>query len=182
MTQRAAIYARYSTEHQSDKSIEDQVALCRRFAEREGLAVGRLYSDRARTSATLHGRRGLADLLDDARRGLFDAIVVESLDRISRDQADLATVYKQLTFAGIPILTVNEGRADTLLVGLRGLLGGIHLKDTRDKVRRGMEGVIRDGRNAGGRAYGYRPVPGQPGVLEIVEGEARSSGRSTRCT
>lgn len=35
-----------------------------------------------------------------------------------------------------------------------------------------MQGVIRKGRHAGGRAYGYRPVPGKPGELEIVETEA----------
>ena len=69
-------------------------------------------------------------------------------------------------------MTVNEGRADDLLVGLRDLLGGIHPKDTRDKVHRGMQGVVRDGRSAGGRAYGYRPIPGRPGALEIVEREA----------
>jgi len=32
--------------------------------------------------------------------------------------------------------------------------------------------VIRDGRHAGGRAYGYRAVPNKPGELEIVEEEA----------
>jgi DNA invertase Pin-like site-specific DNA recombinase len=169
---RAAIYARYSTEHQSDKSIDDQVVLCRRHAEREGLRVAKVYSDRAQSSATLHGRRGIADLLDDARGGAFDAVIVESLDRISRDQADLATVYKRLAFQGIDIVTVNEGRANNLLVGLRGLIGGIDPRDTRDKVHRGMQGVVRDGRSAGGRAYGYRPVPGRPGALEIVEHEA----------
>ncbi|MFT3973285.1 MAG: recombinase family protein [Amaricoccus sp.] len=46
------------------------------------------------------------------------------------------------------------------------------MRDLKHKVRRGMKGVIRDGRNAGGRAYGYRPVPGRPGELEIVEHEA----------
>ncbi|MGB8901897.1 MAG: hypothetical protein WCC90_22800 [Methylocella sp.] len=35
-----------------------------------------------------------------------------------------------------------------------------------------MSGVIRDGRHAGGRAYGYRPVPGKPGELQIDEDEA----------
>ena len=35
-----------------------------------------------------------------------------------------------------------------------------------------MAGVIRGGRHAGGRAYGYRAVPGKPGELEIVEDEA----------
>jgi len=35
-----------------------------------------------------------------------------------------------------------------------------------------MSGVVRAGRNAGGRAYGYRPILGRPGELEIVEDEA----------
>jgi site-specific DNA recombinase len=32
--------------------------------------------------------------------------------------------------------------------------------------------VVRSGRNAGGRAYGYRPVPGKPGQLTIDDAEA----------
>nr|WP_276556853.1 recombinase family protein [Rhodoblastus acidophilus] len=35
-----------------------------------------------------------------------------------------------------------------------------------------MAGVVRDGRHAGGRAYGYRPVPAKPGELQIDEEEA----------
>jgi site-specific DNA recombinase len=45
-------------------------------------------------------------------------------------------------------------------------------EDGAKKVRRGMAGVVRDGRHAGGRAYGYRAVLGHPGQLEIVEEEA----------
>ena len=45
-------------------------------------------------------------------------------------------------------------------------------EDGFKKVRRGMAGVIRDGRHAGGRAYGYRPVSGRPGDLEIIDAEA----------
>jgi site-specific DNA recombinase len=35
-----------------------------------------------------------------------------------------------------------------------------------------MAGVLRDGRHPGGRAYGYRPILGNKGALEIVEEEA----------
>ena len=41
-----------------------------------------------------------------------------------------------------------------------------------NKVRRGMSGVIRDDRHAGGRAYGYRLASDRTGELEIVEEEA----------
>lgn len=36
MANRAAVYARFSTDLQNEKSTEDQIALCRDFARREG--------------------------------------------------------------------------------------------------------------------------------------------------
>ena len=42
-------------------------------------------------------RPGIQSLLEDARRGLFEIVVAEALDRVSRDQADVATLYKHLT-------------------------------------------------------------------------------------
>ena len=170
--QRAAIYARFSTDLQRDRSIDDQVALCRRYAESQGLTVSKVYSDRARTSASLFGREGLLSLMEDARARRFEVVVVEGLDRISRDQEDLAGIHKRLSFAGVDILAVHDGRADVIQIGIRGLMGQLFLADLKHKVRRGMEGVVRDGRHAGGRAYGYRPKPGEPGELEIVPEEA----------
>lgn len=169
---RAAVYARYSTDLQSDRSIDDQVSLCRQYAGRSGLTVADVYSDRARTSASILGRDGILRLMEDARAGRFDVVVVEALDRISRDQEDLAGIYKRLTFAGVDIVAVHEGKADAIQIGIRGLVGELFLSDLKHKIRRGMQGVVRDGRSAGGRAYGYRPVPGRPGALEIVEAEA----------
>lgn len=148
------------------------MALCRRYAADHGLTIAHVYSDRAQTSASIVGRNGLLTLMEDARAGRFACVVVEALDRISRDQEDLAGIYKRLRFAGVEIYAVHEGRADAIQIGIRGLLGELFLTDLKHKVRRGMQGVVREGRNAGGRAYGYRPVPGKPGELEIVEAEA----------
>jgi site-specific DNA recombinase len=38
--------------------------------------------------------------LQDAQRQQFDVVLAEALDRISRDQADVATLFKHLRFAG----------------------------------------------------------------------------------
>ncbi|WP_097068072.1 recombinase family protein [Rhodobacter maris] len=170
--QRAAIYARYSSDLQNDRSIEDQVALCRAWAEREGYTIVEVFADRARSGTTIHGRAGLQSLLHDARGGAFAAIITESLDRLSRDTEDLSGLYKRLQFAGVDIMTVHDGQADALQVGIRGLLSTLFIGDLKHKTRRGLSGVIRDGRHAGGRAYGYRPTPGEPGVLQIFEPEA----------
>ena len=87
---RTAIYARFSTELQQDRSIEDQIELCRSHADRNGLSVVAVYDDRARSGASVYGRDGLIHLLEAARDRKFDVILVEAFDRLSRDQEDLA--------------------------------------------------------------------------------------------
>ena len=47
MRNRAAIYARFSTDLQDDRSIEDQIAICREYARRNDLVVVETYDDRA---------------------------------------------------------------------------------------------------------------------------------------
>lgn len=169
---KAAIYARYSTDLQNDRSIEDQLVLCRGFAAAEGLAVAAEYHDRARSGASLLGRDGLLDLMAAAKAGGFDVVVTESLDRLSRDQEDLAGLFKRLKFLGIEIRAVHGGRADAVQVGVRGLLGHLYLEDLAHKVRRGLAGTVREGRLPGGLAYGYRADPAAPGVRRIVPEEA----------
>ena len=169
---KAAIYARFSTDLQNVRSIEDQVALCRLYAERERLDADRVYEDRARSGGSIIGRDGLSALLDDARNGLFQVLIVEALDRLSRDMEDLAGLHKRLTFLDIEIRAVHEGQVNTALVGLRGLIGQLYREDNSHKVRRGLAGCIREGRSAGGLAYGYRAVAGEPGKYAVLEEEA----------
>ncbi|WP_348633222.1 recombinase family protein [Mesorhizobium sp. LSHC420B00] len=169
---RAALYARYSSDLQTDRSIEDQVALCSDYAAKQQLTVATVFHDRARSGASIMGRDGVLSMMDAARDGLFDVPIVEALDRLSRDQEDLAGIYKRLTHLGIEIRAVHDGRADIVQIGIRGLVGALYLQDLAQKVRRGMAGVVRDGRSAGGKACGYAPVPGKLGELSILPEEA----------
>ena len=172
MTLRAVVYARFSSDKQRYRSIEDQVALCRDFCQRDGLSLVEVYEDRAISGASTANRLGWQRLMRDARAGRFDVVVAEALDRISRDQEDLAGIHKRLRFSKIEIRTVQDGKAEEIHVGIKGLLGTLYLKDLAQKTKRGQAGVIRDRRHNGGRSYGYRPLPGQPGRLEILPGEA----------
>lgn len=67
-------YSRYSTDHQTFKSIEDQQTLCRAYAERQGWVEVAAYHDAARSGATMVGRAGLFDMLAAADRGEFAVI------------------------------------------------------------------------------------------------------------
>ena len=91
------------------------------------------FEDRARSGASHHRRDGLAQLLKQANRRQFDVVIVKSLDRLSRDIADLATIHKRLEFLGIELRAVHEGLADTVVVALRGLVGQLYCEDGAKK-------------------------------------------------
>ena len=120
----------------------------------------------------MFGRQGLSALMQAAERGTFDVLISEAPDRISRDIADLAHVHKTLKFRSIEINCVNGGALDTVQVGMYGVIGQMQREESAKKTKRGMVGVVRSGRNAGGKSYGYEPIAGKPGELSIIEAEA----------
>lgn len=154
---RAAIYARYSSDKQNDASIEDQLRLCRERATREGWTIVDSYSDRSISGASLI-RPGIQNLLEDVSAGNYDIVLAESLDRISRDQEDIAGVYKRLKFAGVQIVTLSEGDVGELHIGFKGTMSALFLRDLADKTRRGLRGRVEAGRSGGGNSYGYDVV------------------------
>ena len=145
----AVIYARFSTNLQNPRSIEDQVLLCRTFAAREGYEVIRVYSDAAKSGASLHGRDGIRELMADAMMGAFDVVIVEELDRLSRDMEDMAAIAKRLKFAGIDMISVHEGKANTVTIGLRAIVSQMYREDNAHKIRRGMAGRVKSGLSRG---------------------------------
>jgi len=175
---RVALYARYSSDNQRDASIEDQLRQCREYAARQGWTIADSYSDRAISGASLL-RSGIQELLADVQTGRFDLVLSEALDRISRDQEDVAAVFKRLRFAGVSIVTLSEGEITELHVGLKGTMNALFLKDLAMKTHRGIRGRVEAGKIGGGNAYGYRAVKtldasGKPvrGKREIIEEQA----------
>lgn len=176
---RVALYARYSDDKQNKASIEDQFRICREQARREGWTVVDTYKDAAISGDSMILRPGIQSLLTDARCGKFDMVLAEALDRISRDQADTATLYKHLKFAGLAIVTLAEGEITELHVGLKGTMNALFLKELSAKTHRGLRGRVEKGKAGGGLCYGYKVVKrfdaeGEPirGGREIIPEEA----------
>ncbi|MBO1329601.1 recombinase family protein, partial [Acetobacter suratthaniensis] len=176
---RVALYARYSSDNQRAASIDDQFRICRAHAKREKWKVVDTYHDAAISGASMILRPGIQTLLQDARRGHFSIVLAEALDRISRDQADVATLFKHLKFAGVTIVTLSEGEISELHVGLKGTMNALFLKDLAAKTHRGLQGRVEAGKSGGGLCYGYKVVRqfdahGEPirGDREIEPAEA----------
>jgi site-specific DNA recombinase len=176
---RVALYARYSSDSQREASIEDQFRICREHAKRENWRIVSAYKDAGISGASMILRPGIQMLLQDAQRSQFDVVLAEALDRVSRDQADVATLFKHLRFAGVPIITLAEGEISELHVGLKGTMNALLLKDLAAKTHRGLRGRVEQGKAGGGISFGYQVVKklderGEPirGDREIDEAQA----------
>ena len=155
---RAVIYSRYSSELQREASIEDQIEVCRRHAERQGWAIVAHYEDRGLSGASRF-RPGYQRLLADLSSGRFDVVLVEALDRLSRKLADIAEFHDRLSFARVKLVTVSQGEITAMHIGVLGMMAQLFLSDLSEKVKRGQLGRARAGKQPGGKAYGYDIVP-----------------------
>ena len=155
---RAVVYARYSSDLQSEASIDDQIRLCKERAVRDSMTVADVFTDYAISGGSLSNRPGMLSLMEAAKRREFDVVIAEALDRISRDQEDIAAIYKRLSHADVRIITLSEGEINELHVGLKGTMNALFLKDLAIKTRRGQRGRVEAGKIPGGNSYGYRIV------------------------
>lgn len=156
---RAAIYSRYSLEQQSEASIEDQTRVCERLAERFGFKVVAHFHDRAVSGGTAD-RMGYQQLLAAARDKRFDAIVCEDLSRLWRNPAEQGPRLAELQDLGVHIVTVSglDSRQPgfKVIAGVMGSVNELARDEAAYRSKRGLEGLARSGKSAGGRAYGYR--------------------------
>jgi DNA invertase Pin-like site-specific DNA recombinase len=176
---RAALYARFSTDKQSPTSVEDQLVVCRRYAEQIGARVVGEFADAGISGASMGNRPEARALLDCARRGECDVVIAEHLDRSSRAGSDSWAIYEDLKALGVRYFTVNQGEITAMHVGTSAMLSVMLLEENAKKTRRGLQGVVRSGRSAGGLSYGYAvrqtyDAKGERirGLREIVPAEA----------
>lgn len=186
MNKPTAIYARFSTEKQDRRSIEDQVDRCRRYAAQRGLEVVAEFADEAQSGATTH-RAGLQRLLTEtrARDCRFKTVLVDDQSRLSRDLTDYLVLERSFTARGIEFIDRASGRSSldksSKTMGVvTGLINDIFLDDLRDKTHRGLEGRANRDLHTGGRCFGYttekHPNPADAErplcVLRVEESEA----------
>ena len=127
---RAVIYARYSSDNQTEASIEGQLRECMEFAERAGIDVIGNYIDRAFSAKSDH-RPEFQRMIKDSYKHAFDCIIVWKLDRFSRNRYDSAHYKALLRKNGVKVISAKE----TIAEGSEGILlesprryGGILLR------------------------------------------------------
>jgi DNA invertase Pin-like site-specific DNA recombinase len=175
--QRVAVYARFSSELQRATSIDDQVAVARRYADEQGWSVlpDHVYTDAAISGASLD-RPGIQALRTAVtRRPLpFDVVLVDDSSRVSRDLSDAVRLLQELRFNGVRVIYISQhidsanDQAETL-VAVHGVVDSLYLKEMAKKIKRGLAGQLDRGFATGSITFGYRtvPVPDPSGALDM---------------
>ena len=154
---RAVIYARYSSDMQSATSVDDQVRECRKRAEADGHAVVNIFSDHAISGSTLGNRPGMLSLMDAAKDGGVNLVYAEALDRLSRDQEDIAGLYKRLDHCRCHVSLTRSPRATDQRTAYRAQ--GHHERPISQGPRRKRPNAVASkGASVKGKSAGWQRV------------------------
>ena len=156
---RAVIYARYSSDNQTEASIEGQLRECMEFAEHAGIDVIKSYIDRA-LSAKSDNRPEFQQMIKDSYKHAFDCIIVWKLDRFSRNRYDSAHYKALLRKNGVKVVsakeTIAEGSEGILLESVLEGMAEFYSAELAEKVTRGMkENALKGLWNGGNTPFGY---------------------------
>lgn len=171
---KAIAYYRYSSDRQSEQSIEGQMRCCHEFAEREDITIVSEYIDRA-VSATSDHRPQFQKMINDCKTLEIDYVIVYKLDRFARNRYDSAIYKAKLKQRGIRLLSAMEKITDSpegiIMEGLLEAMSEYYSAELSQKIRRGMRESVIKGKHLGGAVcLGYKVGP--DGILVIDENEA----------
>lgn len=172
----AVIYARYSSDSQTEQSIEGQLRVCQQFAKNNEILIVDTYIDRAMTG-TNDARPDFQRMIKDSNKRQWDLVIVYKLDRFSRNKYETAMHKKTLKDNGIKVISATEYIPDSPeAIILESMLEGMaeyYSAELSQKVHRGLRESYIKGNFTGGRQiYGYDVVDKKnvinPDEAEIV--------------
>lgn len=138
-----ALYLRYSSDKQTEQSIEGQQRVCEDFCRQNGYTIVATYVDRA-TSAFKDTEKRLqfGKMIKDSEKQLWQAVVVYKLDRFARNRYDSATYKAKLKKNGVRVISATENISDNPEgVILEAVLEGMaefYSLELAQKINRGM--------------------------------------------
>jgi len=142
---KCAIYARVSTEEQAKNySIPAQLDLLRNFAQANNYEIFKEYVDKGE-SGTISERPQLQELLNDARRGMFETVIVYRIDRFFRNTQKLLNTVDELAKVEVSFKSVTEPFDTSNPIGnfMVSLLGSVAQLERDTFIQRSRMGMVK---------------------------------------
>jgi hypothetical protein len=124
---KVALYARYSSDNRRARRSRTNFASAVPIPRSR---VGKSLRNIPTTRFPVHRFCGPVSkrLLPTPCRRRFQVVLVEAMDRLSRDQEDIAGVFKRMAYANVKIVTLFEGDVTHLHVGLKGTMNDLPIQ------------------------------------------------------
>lgn len=156
----AAIYARISTDDQSDYSLDAQERACRAEVERRGWRLHDIYIDEG-ISAKNDKRPALQRLRADVINGRVQVVIVHKTDRLMRNLRLLLEFIEVIRDHKASFVSVMENIDLTTPMGwamfqVHGVFSELHINNLREETKKGLLEKAQQGYWVGGICpYGY---------------------------
>ena len=159
---KAVIYARYSSDSQTEQSIEGQMRVCKEYAEKNGYVVVGEYIDRAMTG-TNDKRPAFQQMISDSKKHKWSFVLVYKFDRFARSRYDSAINKSILKKNGVKVVSATEQISNTpegiILEGMLESFAEYYSAELSQKVKRGLkESRIKGLFTGGPTPYGYDKI------------------------
>jgi DNA invertase Pin-like site-specific DNA recombinase len=184
---RAAIYIRVSTATKSrsgadapfEQNPEVQEQPLRDLASQRGWAVHKVYGDRM--SGAKADRPGLKALMQDARRGRFDLVLVWRFDRFARSVEQLVTALAEFRSLGVDFISHQEALDTSAPMGkamftIIAAMAELERSVIRERVQAGLDYAKRNGTKSGNAIGRPRRVFDREQVFRLRQGGASIEG------
>ena len=159
---KAVIYARYSSDSQTEQSIEGQMRVCKEYAEKNGYVIVSEYVDRAMTG-TNDKRPAFQQMISDSKKHEWSFVLVYKFDRFARSRYDSAINKSILKKNGVKVVSATEQISNTpegiILEGMLESFAEYYSAELSQKVKRGLkESRIKGLFTGGPTPYGYDKI------------------------
>lgn len=173
--EKAVEYLRYSSDKQTELSIEGQHRACLDFAKRKGLKIIDSYIDRA-LSGKVDNRPEFQRLIADSASSRFSAVIVYDNTRFARNRYDAAFYKKRLKDNNVKLYYATQTQIDgpegIILDSVMEGLAEYFSEKLAIDVTRGMRENALKGRSVGGtRSLGYRTGTDKTYIIDETEAE-----------
>lgn len=172
---RAAVYARYSSDMQSEASADDQIARIQ-YRLAQGQVRSQKYighpieldplwtlKDEAQ-SGRLAGRENYEKILQGVRSKSFNLLIVDDLSRLTRSLGSLLGLYEMLKWYEVELISIcdaisSEDVSAKTFFTVKGMVNDFSNDIHAERVIRGMEMRVLKGLSCGDYPYGYDSNP-----------------------
>lgn len=161
---RAAVYARFSSDNQRDESIDAQIRAIKDYAKKNDIIIVAEYIDRAKSAMT-DNRPEFLQMIQDAKEGRFEVVLVHKLDRFARNRHDSIGYRMELKRHGVSLISIleyldEESPESIILESVLEAMAEYYSKNLSREVRKGMnENAIRGLHTGGLPPLGYDVDP-----------------------